>query len=122
LQARAVIGAVDITRAAFPIGADTYEPLSPMDAAPGLYILFVLLFDIQRSAELRISALAAVASLILGARPATLLTSRLRGPCTSLPSLSMRCVPLLLAAAWRNTDRTDRGGAHLRPKPDSYIH
>lgn len=51
----AVTGAVDITRAAVRIGADTYEPLPPMMAALVLYSLFVLLFVIlQRSAERRV--------------------------------------------------------------------
>jgi His/Glu/Gln/Arg/opine family amino acid ABC transporter permease subunit len=51
----AVTGAVDITRAAVRIGADTYEPLPPMLAALVLYSSFVLLFVIlQRSAERRV--------------------------------------------------------------------
>lgn len=51
----AVTGAVDITRAAFRIGADTYEPVPPMTAALVLYCLFVLLFVIaQRAAERRV--------------------------------------------------------------------
>lgn len=48
----AVIGAVDITRAAVRIGAETYEPLPPFLAATALY--FVILFAlvrIQRSLE-----------------------------------------------------------------------
>lgn len=51
----AVTGAVDITRAAVRIGADTYRPLPPMMVALVLYSLFVLLFVImQRSAERRV--------------------------------------------------------------------
>lgn len=51
----AVTGAVDITRAAVRIGADTYQPLPPMLAALVLYSLFVFLFVImQRSAERRL--------------------------------------------------------------------
>lgn len=40
----AVIGVVDITRAASRIGADTYEPLPPMLAATGLYMVLILAF------------------------------------------------------------------------------
>ena len=48
----AVIGVVDITRAASRIGADTYEPLPPMLAATGLYVLLILVFvAIQRVTE-----------------------------------------------------------------------
>jgi His/Glu/Gln/Arg/opine family amino acid ABC transporter permease subunit len=51
----AITGAVDITRAAVRIGADTYRPLPPMLAALVLYSLFVFLFVImQRSAERRL--------------------------------------------------------------------
>jgi len=51
----AVTGTVDITRAAFRIGADTYRPLPPMTAACVLYCLFVLVFvTMQRSAERRV--------------------------------------------------------------------
>jgi His/Glu/Gln/Arg/opine family amino acid ABC transporter permease subunit len=48
----AVIGVVDITRAAVRIGAETYEPLPPFLAATALYfvILFVLV-RVQRSLE-----------------------------------------------------------------------
>ncbi len=50
----AVLGIVDITRAAVRIGADTYEPLPPMMVALVLYSLFVLLFVIlQRMTERR---------------------------------------------------------------------
>jgi len=40
----AVIGVVDITRAAIRIGAQTYEPLPPFIAAAALYGLVVLVF------------------------------------------------------------------------------
>ena len=48
----AVIGVVDITRAASRIGANTYEPLPPMLAATGLYTLLILMFvAVQRVTE-----------------------------------------------------------------------
>jgi ABC-type amino acid transport system permease subunit len=48
----AVIGVVDITRAAVRIGAQTYEPLPPFLAATALYVLLVLvLVRLQRSIE-----------------------------------------------------------------------
>jgi His/Glu/Gln/Arg/opine family amino acid ABC transporter permease subunit len=48
----AVIGVVDITRAAVRIGAQTYEPLPPFLAATVLYVLIVLVFvRVQRSVE-----------------------------------------------------------------------
>jgi His/Glu/Gln/Arg/opine family amino acid ABC transporter permease subunit len=48
----AVIGVVDITRAAVRIGAQTYEPLPPFLVATVLYVLLVLVFvRIQRSIE-----------------------------------------------------------------------
>ena len=50
----AVIGVVDITRAASRIGADTYEPLPPMLAATGLYTALILVFVVvQRVTERR---------------------------------------------------------------------
>jgi ABC-type amino acid transport system permease subunit len=50
----AVIGVVDLTRAASRIGADTYEPLPPMLAATGLYTLLILVFVVlQRVTERR---------------------------------------------------------------------
>jgi His/Glu/Gln/Arg/opine family amino acid ABC transporter permease subunit len=50
----AVIGVVDITRAAVRIGAETYEPLPPFLAATGLYFLVVVAFvSIQRAVEKR---------------------------------------------------------------------
>jgi len=52
----AVIGVVEITRAAVRIGAETYEPLPPFLAATGIYCLIVLIFiRIQRSVEARIN-------------------------------------------------------------------
>lgn len=48
----AVIGIVDLTRAASRIGADTYDPLPPFIVATVLYMLLVLLFvAAQRFAE-----------------------------------------------------------------------
>jgi His/Glu/Gln/Arg/opine family amino acid ABC transporter permease subunit len=48
----AVIGVVDITRAAVRIGAQTYEPLPPFLVATVLYVLIVLVFvRVQRSVE-----------------------------------------------------------------------
>jgi His/Glu/Gln/Arg/opine family amino acid ABC transporter permease subunit len=53
----AVIGVVEITRAAVRIGAETYEPLPPFLAATGIYCLIVLVFiRIQRKVETRINA------------------------------------------------------------------
>jgi His/Glu/Gln/Arg/opine family amino acid ABC transporter permease subunit len=50
----AVIGVVDITRAAVRIGAETYEPLPPFLAATGLYFLVVVVFvSVQRIVERR---------------------------------------------------------------------
>ncbi len=42
--ALAVIGIVDLTRAASRIGAATYSPLPPFIAATVLYMLLVLMF------------------------------------------------------------------------------
>jgi His/Glu/Gln/Arg/opine family amino acid ABC transporter permease subunit len=54
----AVIGVVDITRAAVRIGAETYEPLPPFLAATGLYFLVVVVFvSIQRIVERRATEL-----------------------------------------------------------------
>jgi ABC-type amino acid transport system permease subunit len=51
----AVVGIVDITRAAVRIGAQTYEPLPPFLAATALYLLVVLGFvRAQRSIELHL--------------------------------------------------------------------
>lgn len=51
----AVVGVVDITRAAVRIGADTYQPLPPFTAALVLYSLFVSIFVIaQRRSERRV--------------------------------------------------------------------
>jgi His/Glu/Gln/Arg/opine family amino acid ABC transporter permease subunit len=48
----AVVGVVDATRAAVRIGAETYEPLPPLLAATGLYVLIVAFFvSIQRMVE-----------------------------------------------------------------------
>jgi His/Glu/Gln/Arg/opine family amino acid ABC transporter permease subunit len=48
----AVVGIVDITRAAVRIGAQTYEPLPPFLAATALYFLVVLGFvRVQRAIE-----------------------------------------------------------------------
>ena len=56
----AVIGVVDITRAAVRIGAQTYEPLPPFLAATLLYVLLVLvLVRVQRSIEAAIGQEAA---------------------------------------------------------------
>jgi ABC-type amino acid transport system permease subunit len=56
----AVIGVVDITRAAVRIGAQTYEPLPPFLAATVLYVLLVLvLVRVQRSIEAAIGQEAA---------------------------------------------------------------
>ena len=53
----AVIGVVEITRAAVRIGAESYEPLPPFLAATGIYCLIVLVFiRIQRTVEVRINA------------------------------------------------------------------
>jgi His/Glu/Gln/Arg/opine family amino acid ABC transporter permease subunit len=53
----AVIGVVEITRAAVRIGAETYEPLPPFLAATGIYVVIVLVFiRIQRAVETRINA------------------------------------------------------------------
>ena len=53
----AVIGVVEITRAAVRIGAETYEPLPPFLAATGIYCLIVLVFiRLQRTVETRINA------------------------------------------------------------------
>ena len=51
----AVIGVVDLTRAASRIGAATYEPLPPFVVATVLYMLLVLAFvGAQRLAERRV--------------------------------------------------------------------
>jgi His/Glu/Gln/Arg/opine family amino acid ABC transporter permease subunit len=56
--ALAVIGLVDLTRAASRIGAATYEPLPPFIVATLLYVLLVLAFvAIQRLVERRLHAL-----------------------------------------------------------------
>lgn len=48
----AVIGVAELTRAAIRIGAQTYDPLPPMLAATGIYILLVLVFvGLQRLTE-----------------------------------------------------------------------
>jgi His/Glu/Gln/Arg/opine family amino acid ABC transporter permease subunit len=48
----AVVGIVDITRAAVRIGAQTYEPLPPFLAATALYFLVILVFvRLQRMVE-----------------------------------------------------------------------
>ena len=53
----AVLGVVDITRAAVRIGANTYEPLPPFAAALVLYSLVVFVFVLaQRLAERRRAA------------------------------------------------------------------
>jgi His/Glu/Gln/Arg/opine family amino acid ABC transporter permease subunit len=53
----AVVGVVEITRAAVRIGAETYEPLPPFLAATGIYVVIVLVFiRIQRAVETRINA------------------------------------------------------------------
>jgi His/Glu/Gln/Arg/opine family amino acid ABC transporter permease subunit len=53
----AVIGVVEITRAAVRIGAETYEPLPPFLAATGIYCVIVLVFiRLQRAVETRINA------------------------------------------------------------------
>lgn len=53
----AVIGVVEITRAAVRIGAETYEPLPPFLVATGIYCVIVLVFiRIQRTVEMRINA------------------------------------------------------------------
>ncbi len=53
----AVIGVVEITRAAVRIGAETYEPLPPFIAATAIYCIIVLVFiRIQRAVEMRINA------------------------------------------------------------------
>ena len=50
----AVIGVVDITRAAVRIGANTYEPLPPFLAATVIYGTVVFLFIVvQRTVEAR---------------------------------------------------------------------
>jgi ABC-type amino acid transport system permease subunit len=51
----AVVGIVDITRAAVRIGAQTYEPLPPFLVATALYFLVVLGFvRAQRSIEVHL--------------------------------------------------------------------
>jgi ABC-type amino acid transport system permease subunit len=50
----AVVGVVDITRAAVRIGAETYEPLPPFLVAVGLYVPIVFaLVSLQRWIERR---------------------------------------------------------------------
>ena len=52
----AVLGVVDITRAAVRIGAQTYEPLPPFMAALVIYSLIVFLFvKLQRAVERRMA-------------------------------------------------------------------
>lgn len=52
----AVLGVVDITRAAVRIGAETYEPLPPFMAALVIYSLIVFLFvRLQRLVERRLA-------------------------------------------------------------------
>jgi ABC-type amino acid transport system permease subunit len=52
----AVVGVVDITRAAARIGAQTYEPLPPFLLATALYFIVILVFvRVQRTLEARIS-------------------------------------------------------------------
>ena len=52
----AVVGVVDITRAAVRIGAQTYEPLPPFLVALGIYIPIVYaLLSVQRSVERRLA-------------------------------------------------------------------
>ncbi len=58
----AVVGVVDITRAAVRIGAETYEPLPPFLVAVALYAPIVfLLVSLQRSIERRQAAAEAAA-------------------------------------------------------------
>ncbi len=53
----AVLGVVDITRAAVRIGAQTYEPLPPFMAALVIYSVIVFLFiQLQRAVERRMAA------------------------------------------------------------------
>ena len=60
--ALAVIGLVDLTRAASRIGAATYKPLPPFIVATLLYVLLVLAFvAIQRLVERRLHALRSAA-------------------------------------------------------------
>ncbi len=48
----AIIGVVEITRAATRIGAQTYDPLPPMIVATILYVVFIAMFvGLQRLAE-----------------------------------------------------------------------
>jgi len=56
--ALAVIGLVDLTRAASRIGAATYKPLPPFIVATLLYVLLVLAFvALQRLAERHLYAM-----------------------------------------------------------------
>jgi ABC-type amino acid transport system permease subunit len=58
----AVIGIVDLTRAASRIGAATYDPLPPFIAATVIYMLLVLLFvAAQRFVERQVKRKFAVA-------------------------------------------------------------
>jgi His/Glu/Gln/Arg/opine family amino acid ABC transporter permease subunit len=60
--ALAVIGLVDLTRAASRIGAATYKPLPPFIVATLLYVLLVLAFvAIQRLVERRLHAMRSAA-------------------------------------------------------------
>lgn len=60
--ALAVIGLVDLTRAASRIGASTYKPLPPFIVATLLYVLLVLAFvAIQRLVERRFHAMRSAA-------------------------------------------------------------
>jgi ABC-type amino acid transport system permease subunit len=52
----AVIGVVEITRAASRVGAETYEPLPPFLAATAIYtLLIVVIVRLQRLLESRIA-------------------------------------------------------------------
>jgi ABC-type amino acid transport system permease subunit len=52
----AVIGVVDITRAAVRIGAETYEPLPPFFVALAIYVPFVYgIVSLQRLTERRLA-------------------------------------------------------------------
>ncbi|MDX6804692.1 amino acid ABC transporter permease [Terrihabitans rhizophilus] len=58
----AVVGVVEITRAATRIGAQTYDPLPPMIVATVLYVLVIMLFvGLQRITERRYGQIGAEA-------------------------------------------------------------
>ena len=58
----AVVGVVDITRAAVRIGAETYEPLPPFLVAVAIYVPIIFaLVSLQRWIERRQSAAEAIA-------------------------------------------------------------